>query len=49
MLIYINFSFDFLILDNVDFEDKTHKHGSLFKPFEARVGVMIKHDYKCFK
>ena len=44
MLIYINFSFDFLSLDNVDFENyfanTTHKHGSLFKPFKALVVVL---------
>ncbi len=44
MLIYINFSFDFLGLDNVDFENyfanKLTNMGRFFKPFKALVVVL---------
>ena len=44
MLTYINFSFDFLGLDNVDFENYfakwTHENMGRFKPFKALLVVL---------
>ena len=44
MLIYINFSFDFLGLDKVDFDNyfahELVKMGRFYKPFKALVVVL---------